>query len=326
MKKILFGIFIGLFSISASFAVKISITVVDENDQPLVGVYVYRKDDTSVGGITDVEGKLNTYFKDDNATIVISYIGYQSQEFKASELVDKKIIMEPDAEVIKDVISLGFKPAGKKKVVYSRKSLLDDYKQKDVECIEPEYKRITKEKESRNNKGETVKDTTYECVLQPCDVQNGIGMYTEIDNLIKRDIKVEYETEDDKSEYRKETRTFNVPKVKCVIQSCNDGFHQVNDNCISDNYLSQIEEDAARLDKLASDLKINKWRNKEGHFNTMRLMSDMTAGIVLGTTGALITSKMVKKSQIEDGFEDLECTISGQTVAQFGDDFTVYIR
>ena len=52
----------------------------------------------------------------------------------------------------------------------------------------------------------------------------------------------------------------------------------------------------------------------------------MTAGVVLGTAGALITSNIVKKNQVESGFEDIQCTISGQNVAGFGDEFTVGVK
>ena len=74
-----------------------------------------------------------------------------------------------------------------------------------------------------------------------------------------------------------------------------------------------------------SDAKKTVWRDEEGKFNTARLASDSIAGVVLGTTGALVTSHLVKKKHVEDGFEDLECTIGGQTVAGWGDEFTVGI-
>ena len=72
--------------------------------------------------------------------------------------------------------------------------------------------------------------------------------------------------------------------------------------------------------------KANKWRDADGNFNTARLASDVTAGVVLGTAGALITSHLVKKHQVSEGFEDIQCTISGQTVAGFGDEFTVGVK
>ena len=73
-------------------------------------------------------------------------------------------------------------------------------------------------------------------------------------------------------------------------------------------------------------LKTSVWRNREGKFNTARLASDSIAGVVLGTAGGLITSHLVKKNQVKKGFEDIQCTIGGQKVAEWGDEFTVGIR
>ena len=65
------------------------------------------------------------------------------------------------------------------------------------------------------------------------------------------------------------------------------------------------------------------WKNKSGKFNTARLASDSVAGVVLGTAGGLITSNLVRKNQIRTGFEDISCTVGGQKIADWGDEFTV---
>ncbi|MBO4672100.1 MAG: hypothetical protein J5608_00410 [Alphaproteobacteria bacterium] len=68
------------------------------------------------------------------------------------------------------------------------------------------------------------------------------------------------------------------------------------------------------------------WKNEEGKFNTARLASDSIAGVVLGTVGGVVTSTVIKKNQLKKGFEDLKCTIGGQDVASFGDEFSVTVR
>ncbi len=80
------------------------------------------------------------------------------------------------------------------------------------------------------------------------------------------------------------------------------------------------------LDSMRSGFKRSVWRDKDGDFNTSRLLSDSIAGVVLGTAGGLITSNVVKKNQVEDGFEDIQCTIGGQVVATWGDEFRVGIQ
>lgn len=73
-------------------------------------------------------------------------------------------------------------------------------------------------------------------------------------------------------------------------------------------------------------LSVSVWKNAEGKFNYARLASDSIAGVVLGTAGGLITSSVVKKNQIKNGFEDIMCTVGGQNVANWGDEFRVGIK
>ncbi len=78
-----------------------------------------------------------------------------------------------------------------------------------------------------------------------------------------------------------------------------------------------------KLDSMSNDFKVSVWRDKQGNFNTSRLASDSIAAVVLGTTGALVTSSVVKKNQVSSGFEGISCQIGGQTVAGWGDEFSV---
>ena len=68
------------------------------------------------------------------------------------------------------------------------------------------------------------------------------------------------------------------------------------------------------------------WKDESGNFNTARLTSDSIAGVVLGTTGGIITSQVIKKNQLKRGFQDLKCVIGGQDVAAYGDEFSVGLK
>ncbi len=87
-----------------------------------------------------------------------------------------------------------------------------------------------------------------------------------------------------------------------------------------------IRDAHSNLSGMAEGFKVSVWKDDEGKFNTSRLVSDSVAGVVLGTAGGLITSNVVKKNQVENGFEDLKCTIGGQVVADWGDQFRVGIQ
>ena len=89
---------------------------------------------------------------------------------------------------------------------------------------------------------------------------------------------------------------------------------------------TKITKSASALKNMSEGFKVSVWKNKEGNFNTARLASDSIAGVVLGTAGGLITSNVVKKNQVKSGFEDIQCTIGGQVVADWGDEFRVGIQ
>ena len=94
----------------------------------------------------------------------------------------------------------------------------------------------------------------------------------------------------------------------------------------ADKLSKEIEKIGKTLDAVTDTFEISKWRNADGEFNTARLASDSVAAVVLGTAGGLISSKVIKKKQIEDGFEDIKCIIGSQTVADYGDEFQVGIQ
>lgn len=82
----------------------------------------------------------------------------------------------------------------------------------------------------------------------------------------------------------------------------------------------------ARMNALSDNFQVSVWRDKQGNFNTSRLASDSIAAVVLGTTGALVTSHIVKKNQLSSGLDDIQCTVGGQVVASFGDEFSIGIQ
>ncbi len=90
--------------------------------------------------------------------------------------------------------------------------------------------------------------------------------------------------------------------------------------------IRRIRNATSNIQTMADAFKVSKWKNEEGNFNTSRLVSDSVAGVVLGTAGGLITSNVIKKNQVKGGFEDISCTIGGQVVAGWKDEFRVGIH
>lgn len=86
---------------------------------------------------------------------------------------------------------------------------------------------------------------------------------------------------------------------------------------------NSIDLQYSKLDNLRREFGLSVWRDENGNFNTARLVSDSIAGVVLGTVGGIVTSKLVKKNQLKKGFEDIGCYVGGQSVAGYGDEFYV---
>ena len=113
------------------------------------------------------------------------------------------------------------------------------------------------------------------------------------------------------------------------VCKCNEKDQVVKDGkCVFDETVlvrirGEITTAFSKLNTDIGGLEQSVWKDAEGNFNTARLASDSIAGVVLGTAGGLITAKVVKKNQLKQGFEDIKCSIGGQNVASYGDDFTV---
>jgi len=123
---------------------------------------------------------------------------------------------------------------------------------------------------------------------------------------------------------------------KCVCTDSDLTYDSKQKKCVK-SAVTIAKEDTAAITKIRSAYtqlqaleanlgKVTVWKTEDGKFNTSRLVSDSVAGVVLGTTGALVTSHLVKKKQVEDGFEDIQCVVGGQVVADWGDSFNVGIK
>src|SRR5690554_5384148 len=74
-------------------------TVVDENGEPLVGVNIQVKG-TQQGTSTDINGHFNFENIDENAVLVVSYIGYQTQEVLLNGQSSINITMFTDSQLL----------------------------------------------------------------------------------------------------------------------------------------------------------------------------------------------------------------------------------
>lgn len=85
---------------------KVSGTVVDRNGEPVIGVNVVEKGTTN-GTITDLDGKF-TLDVFSNATLMLSYIGYKSQEIVIGSRSQYNMVLDEDTETLDEVVVVGY--------------------------------------------------------------------------------------------------------------------------------------------------------------------------------------------------------------------------
>ena len=88
-------------------------TIVDETGEPVIGVNV-RVKDTTIGAITDLDGKFSLANIPAGAVLQITYVGYKDQEIVVGSQTNFSIRLQQDTELIDEVVVVGY--ASQKKV------------------------------------------------------------------------------------------------------------------------------------------------------------------------------------------------------------------
>ena len=96
---------LALFVSMATKAQGILGTVTDDSGEPIIGASVVEKGNPQNGAITDFEGNF-TIKVSEGTPIIISYIGYVTQELKASK--GMKVVLKEDAQTLQDVVVIGY--------------------------------------------------------------------------------------------------------------------------------------------------------------------------------------------------------------------------
>lgn len=82
-------------------------TVTDNANEPIIGASVVVKG-TSIGSMTDVSGKFSLKNVKKGSTIVISYIGYKTQDIEYNGGSSLKITLLEDSKTLDEVVVVGF--------------------------------------------------------------------------------------------------------------------------------------------------------------------------------------------------------------------------
>ena len=104
-KSRLITMLLALMVTMTSWAQGISGTVVDDNGDAVIGASVVEKGNPQKGTITDFDGNF-TIRVNEGTTLVVSYIGYVTQEVKATH--NMRVVMKEDAQTLQDVVVIGY--------------------------------------------------------------------------------------------------------------------------------------------------------------------------------------------------------------------------
>lgn len=257
MKKLLTAIFAISITVSA-FARTVTGTVVDENNDPMIGATVQLSSDKKVGTLTDADGKFSlNNVSDAQIDLTLSYVGYKTQtvSYPSSENMYNTVViihMPPSSEVLDGAVITSCTKAS---IANAKKILRDQHTTKCVptECESERYK-LTGQKKATQT-------TDYSCTSEPdyqCDNNDA-----KCDQITIGDACVDQNDADctstDKNaatakyEWNDATQTLN-----CVIKKCDDHFMLGNGVCVASDGPCDRDQIAAIAHATKGELKKGK--------------------------------------------------------------------
>ena len=110
MKKLLSVLFLLSFALAAVYAQNIQVkgTVISATDnEPLPGVNVSVKGNTTIGTITDFDGNFILSVPSD-ATLQVSFIGFKTEEIPVAGKPEIRVVLKEDTETLEEVVVVGY--------------------------------------------------------------------------------------------------------------------------------------------------------------------------------------------------------------------------
>ena len=97
---------------------KVSGTVKDANGEPIIGANVTVKGDSSIGTITDIDGRFSLDVPA-GAVLQVTYIGFASQDVEVGNKSELAIALKEDTEMLDEVVVVGYGTSRKKDITGS---------------------------------------------------------------------------------------------------------------------------------------------------------------------------------------------------------------
>ncbi|HEU5148473.1 MAG TPA: TonB-dependent receptor [Chryseosolibacter sp.] len=92
---------------TAAVAITVSGAITGEDNEPLPGVNILVKG-TNDGTTSDFDGKYTLQVPDENAVLVFSFIGYETQEIRVGTQTTINVSMVPDTKTLQELVVVGY--------------------------------------------------------------------------------------------------------------------------------------------------------------------------------------------------------------------------
>lgn len=222
MKKLLTAIFVISITVPA-FSRTVTGTVLDENNDPMIGANVRVASNKTVGTTTDTYGKFSlNNVSDAQIDLTLSYVGYKTQTvtYPSNDGSNVTVTMTPSSEVLNEVKVLGCKNEPNVK-----KTLFDQTTRKcyPSECESKRYKltnsRTVQYKNSSNTVASTPDEDCDDCTTKTigdaCEDQVG----HDCTSTVQYAQTAKYE--------------WDGKNLNCVITECKKHFMLNDDKCVA---------------------------------------------------------------------------------------------
>lgn len=106
--------------------VKVTGVVIDSFGDPVIGANVTEKGVQSNGTISDLNGNFTLNVKSDNATLIVSFIGYRNKNVALNGKNSVRIVLEEDSQALDEVIIVGYGSVKKSDLTTSVSKMTSD--------------------------------------------------------------------------------------------------------------------------------------------------------------------------------------------------------
>lgn len=250
MKKLLTAIFAISITIPA-FAREVIGTVVDENNEPMIGASVQLSSDKTVGTTTNNTGYFSLKNVPDTEThLNVRYVGYETQKVSlpTNDIVD--IHMSQSSEVLKGVESIGCTPKDGHKQIYNIKTKECTL----TECKSARYKLTGQTQATKINNVSCTTDPDYQC-----DDDNTECKPITIGDACVDQVGADCTSTDQNAATAKYEWDDNTQTLNCVITECKPHFMLDNDKkCVASDGSCSDEQIAKITHAKSGELKNGK--------------------------------------------------------------------